>query len=273
MPEKPSLLDRLLGPSVDDAGEELAEGLRRPGARKRAAVIGFTAFLVFAIVILAINPSLVFQVANVPDLSSIISDSDREGSEPTQAGPSPPPPPTLTVPPPTVSQVAGTTLDAQGGGSSEAPAQIMSPADGDSVPELSRFEGTYSNIPIDGCLWLFIDSPWNSLLFPQGPVWKREDGTFDRNVAIGAGNDDDHLKEFVVNIGWVPQTICDLWSAIGQPVGTPSGGSEAASEPQLSLPPIKELPPGVVLYSAVTVTLDRNLESFAPSAEDSSEIK
>lgn len=238
MPEKPSLLERFLAPSADDAGEALAGALRRPGVRKRAAIIGFTTILVVAIFVLAINPSLALQPSwtlplnKLSDFSSIVSESEDPATEPTRVDPTAPPLPTPTTPPPSVSEVESSTTDGEASDSLRPTARITSPVDGASVPELSRFEGEFENMPADGCLWLFIESPWNSLLFPQGPLWDKQDGTFGRNVAIGAGNDDDHLKKFVVNVGWVPQVTCDLWGAIVQPVGTPIEGSVAGTETQ-----------------------------------------
>lgn len=270
MPEKPSLVDRLLGPSLDDAGEELAEGLRRPGVRKRAALIVVVALLMATVMLFALNPAWALALWNAPDLHVSFDRPAESGGGSTKAPTSAPTPALLT---PIVSEDQGIELEGNTSVSSETTALVTSPSDGDLVPELSRFEGIYSGVPADGCLWLFIDSPWNSLLFPQGPLWTRTDGTFDRIVAIGSGNDDDHLKEFVVNVGWIPQTTCDLWSATGEPVGTPIEAAEVGDDPQFALPPIKELPPSTVLYSSVRVVLDRNLESSVPTNEDGAEIK
>lgn len=270
------LLERVLGPSLDDAGQDLAERLRRPGARKRVLTIGGTILLVaFLLTGAALVSSQSLRAATVTRVvDGVTGLVPSRGQDATQHEPTPPqaPLPTPTAQPPSVADVQGVTEKREISGSSEPFIRITSPLDGASVPELSRFKGVFGNMPA-GCFWLFIEGPWNSLLFPQGPLWDNRDGTFSRNVAIGAGNAGDQGKEFVVNVGWVPQVTCDVWDALTQPVGTPTENAKGSSESSLALSPLKALPPDVVLYSSVTVILDRNLGSSEQSPDDSSENK
>jgi hypothetical protein len=280
MAKNQNLRERLFGPAFDVVGKALARYLRQPGVLQRVLILGFASLLVAAAIAavtkpsLALQPARLLQLDKIQNISLTINDSDTDTPVPTRQAPTASPKPTPTEQLPSVSEVDSETTDGKTSGSLEAFLRITFPLDGASVPELSPFKGEFGNLPSDvGCLWLFIENPWNSLLFPQGRLWDKKDETFTRIVAIGAGNEHDQGKEFVVNVGTVPQVTCDEWDALSQPVGTPTENTKGQSEPILAIPPLKALPEGVVLYSSIKVVLDRGLGSSEPSNDDPAENK
>lgn len=239
--------NEFLKPIMREVGEDLARASRALPKWRRILIVGGVAALVVSIMAFAAcGPSRVGSFFSVVvDLSEHTSLIDPTGSS-TALVPTTAPPkqdePTVAAPPP----ASTGDLTPQPNQAAEVQAFITSPANDTTVPELTRFEGIFSNLPQADCLWLLIDSPWNKFLFRQGPLWTRQDGTFDRRVTIGSGYPDDQGKSFVVNVAFVPEAVCSQWL-------------EEDRIPGGYLSQIDQLPDGVVLISSVVVHLDRTI--------------